>query len=217
MAVVPEYYRGRTEEELRTRTARMVFWLGVAAVACEAVGIWLELLSETTQLLLIGAGWFLGLAVGIIGLNAERHRRINGQARVGCVLGLVAVLTPLVTFCVLMAISGHEEAEYHRKIATESHMLAIKDALSEFKKEKGRFPTTAEGLHALDPWLPKSTAYYVAKYAPWQESLMDAWGHPLIYRFPGKSDPTWFDLIAPGPDGKEDTSDDIDDKDFVRF
>jgi general secretion pathway protein G len=37
----------------------------------------------------------------------------------------------------------------------------------------------------------------------------DPWHNPYIYYFPGKHNPSGYDLLSAGPDGKEGTADDI--------
>jgi hypothetical protein len=38
---------------------------------------------------------------------------------------------------------------------------------------------------------------------------IDPWGNPYIYYYPGKHNPTSYDLLSAGPDGKEGTDDDV--------
>ena len=38
---------------------------------------------------------------------------------------------------------------------------------------------------------------------------VDPWGNPYIYYYPGKHNPSGYDLLSIGPDGKEGTDDDI--------
>ena len=42
-----------------------------------------------------------------------------------------------------------------------------------------------------------------------RQSLIDPWGHPYIYEYPGKRNPSGYDLISAGPDGQMNTGDDI--------
>ena len=38
---------------------------------------------------------------------------------------------------------------------------------------------------------------------------MDPWGRPYAYEFPGKVNPTGYDLRSAGPDGQDGTQDDV--------
>jgi general secretion pathway protein G len=38
---------------------------------------------------------------------------------------------------------------------------------------------------------------------------VDPWGRPYLYEFPGKSNPSGYDLRSSGPDGQTNTADDL--------
>ncbi|TLD72185.1 type II secretion system protein GspG [Phragmitibacter flavus] len=70
-------------------------------------------------------------------------------------------------------------------------------------------PTQQQGLEAMvtrptvDPkpknWLPMAKP----------EALTDPWGRKYQYRNPGKRNPSSYDIFSAGPDGLEDTEDDV--------
>jgi general secretion pathway protein G len=76
-----------------------------------------------------------------------------------------------------------------------------------FQTISDRLPTQSEGLDALvnkpagfsKPW--QSTLY--------AEDLIDPWGKPFQYRNPAKRSKSAFDLFSMGPDGTENTQDDV--------
>ena len=70
-------------------------------------------------------------------------------------------------------------------------------ALMMYKINKGRFPSSQEGLQAL------VTSGSMQKLVP------DPWGNAYIYRYPGKIDSSEPEIISLGEDGKEGTEDDI--------
>jgi len=114
------------------------------------------------------------------------------------ILGLIAAL-------VVPRITGRlDEAKVE---ATKIQMRAIKDALEQYKLDNGTYPTTEQGLKALvkkpdTPPLP-------SRWRPYLDQLpQDAWGRDFIYLSPGINKP--FELRSFGPDGKEDTEDDLD-------
>jgi len=82
----------------------------------------------------------------------------------------------------------------------QADLSTLKQALTAFDIDNGRFPTTSEGLQAL---ITKP-----ADLPNWQKTLdkntlpMDPWGRPYIYRSPGNNG-TDFDLLTGGPDGQE--------------
>lgn len=114
------------------------------------------------------------------------------------ILGLIAAL-------VIPRITGRlDEAKIE---TTKIQMKAIKDALEQYKLDNGIYPTTEQGLKALVekpdiPPVPNHWRQYLDKIPK------DAWGRDFIYLSPGINRP--FVLRSLGPDGKEDTDDDLD-------
>lgn len=114
------------------------------------------------------------------------------------ILGLIAAL-------VVPRITGRvDEAKVE---ATKIQMKAVKDALEQYKLDNGIYPTTEQGIKALVekpqiPPLPNRWRQYLDKIP------QDAWGRDFLYLSPGINHP--YELRSLGPDGKEDTEDDID-------
>jgi general secretion pathway protein G len=89
----------------------------------------------------------------------------------------------------------------------------IATALKDYRLLAGTYPDTEDGLEALfkrpshiDEDSPKWDGPYM-EGTP--EDLKDPWGNEFIYVYPGKFNEDSFDLSSMGPDGKEDTEDDI--------
>ena len=76
---------------------------------------------------------------------------------------------------------------------------AFEKALDQFRIDVGRYPTTEEGLAALNTKpgeLAKWNGPYLKKAVP-----LDPWGKPYVYRAPGaKGD---FELLSFGKDGAQ--------------
>jgi len=90
---------------------------------------------------------------------------------------------------------------------TQQTLQALNTSLENFKANAGRYPTTEEGLQALAN-CPKGMNKDNWK-GPYMEKIpMDAWSNQLIYKAPGQAGKP-FDLFSKGPDGKENTQDDI--------
>jgi general secretion pathway protein G len=89
---------------------------------------------------------------------------------------------------------------------------AISSALQTYKLNAGQFPTTQQGLQAL---VTKPTGTPVPRrWVSLAKSVpLDPWGAEYIYRFPGKKNPTEFEIISKGQDGMENTADDISNQD----
>lgn len=114
------------------------------------------------------------------------------------ILGLIAGLViPRITTRV-------DEAKIE---TTKIQLKAIRDALEQYKLDNGLYPTTEQGLRALVerpsiPPIPNRWRPYLDKVP------QDAWGRDFLYLSPGINRP--FELRSIGPDGKEDTEDDLD-------
>jgi len=88
----------------------------------------------------------------------------------------------------------------------------IDTALERFRMELKRYPTEDEGLAVL--WnkdLLEDEADQTRWSGPYIDPITeDNWGHQIIYRFPGELlDESTYDLISWGPDGEENTDDDV--------
>ncbi len=75
-----------------------------------------------------------------------------------------------------------------RITAARTQIEAFAGALQAYHIDKGRFPSSEEGLQAIRP--------YLAKDIP-----NDPWGHPYVYKFPGEHGPE-PDVTCNGADGK---------------
>lgn len=80
-------------------------------------------------------------------------------------------------------------------------------ALDLFEVDNGRYPTTEEGLAALQTapsGAPRWKGPYLKRPVP-----LDPWGKPYVYRSPGQHNREDYDLFSYGPDGVEGGQDDI--------
>ncbi len=55
---------------------------------------------------------------------------------------------------------------------------------------------------------PARTACWHGPYLQ-SDIPLDPWGHPYVYQYPGKLNPSGYDIISMGPDGQLGTADDI--------
>jgi len=121
---------------------------------------------------------------------------------------LVVVIIALLATLVLTRLTGR--AEQARVAAATAQVSSFKRAIGEFEMDCGRYPTTAEGLRAL---VERPSG--LSEGAKWRRYLddhsipKDPWGFEYVYRCPGSVNTDGFDLLSPGPDGKEGTDDDV--------
>lgn len=87
---------------------------------------------------------------------------------------------------------------------------ALSAPLMAYRRDMGRYPTTEEGLQAL---ITAPAARADRWRGPYVEGginrLVDPWGNPYQYRFPGEINPDRFDLFSIGPDTVAGTDDDV--------
>ncbi len=82
-------------------------------------------------------------------------------------------------------------------------------ALKLYKLDNGRYPTTSQGLKALLS-MPSSSPAPRNWNGPYLESEpLDPWKTEYSYKSPGTNNASGYDLYSWGPDGTENTSDDI--------
>jgi len=107
----------------------------------------------------------------------------------------------------VVAIEKMKLADAKMRLA-KADMMALGNCLAMYELNAGVYPTTEQGLKALvdrpiAPPIPRRWARILDKM------LVDPWGHPYQYQFPGAKDPAKYELFSLGPDGVADTADDV--------
>ena len=130
-----------------------------------------------------------------------------------CGLGALTILLVSLASCEKgrpTSITNEDPARLERDtLVVESHMKAISVALVMYQVATGRLPTTEQGLAALvtmptKPPIPDRWRQCM------EEAFKDPWNHEYRYRYPAqKSKKRPYDLWSMGPDGQDNTVDDI--------
>ena len=122
------------------------------------------------------------------------------------VLGIIAMILGGAIF----AMRGIGDAAKLRQV--EADFKSFESALSMYKLNAGSFPTTQQGLKALQD---KPTTTPVPRR--WTQIMSklptDPWDQAYGYRFPGKKRANEFEMFSKGPDGIENTADDLSSQD----
>lgn len=118
------------------------------------------------------------------------------------VLGIIAMILGGAIY----ALRGIGEAAKLKQVDADAK--AFDSGLRMYKLNAGNYPTTQQGLQALvdrptSAPAPKRWARVMDRLNP------DPWGNAYMYRFPGKKNASEFEIISKGPDGQENTEDDI--------
>jgi general secretion pathway protein G len=122
------------------------------------------------------------------------------------VLGIIAMILGGAIF----AMKGIGDAAKLKQV--EADFKSLESALQMYKLNAGTFPTTQQGLKALQE-KPSTTPVPRRWVQVMNKIPMDPWGAPYNYRFPGKKRANEPEMISKGPDGMENTGDDLNSQD----
>jgi general secretion pathway protein G len=117
---------------------------------------------------------------------------------------LVIVIIGILAAVVLPRLVGRGEEA--RISAAKLQIENLSSALDTFELDNGRYPTTEEGLSALQT-MPSNVKNWKGPYL--KKSISnDPWGKPYVYKCPGVHNKD-YDLLSYGADGVEGGTDDI--------
>ena len=113
------------------------------------------------------------------------------------VITVIAILAGLVTPMVFRNVGDAKVT------AAKAQVELLGLALDQYRLDNDYYPSTAQGLEALrtaptgDPPAANWRGPYLKKPIP-----LDPWGHPYLYTSPGTNNPSGYDLLSYGRDGK---------------
>ncbi|MEW6026415.1 MAG: type II secretion system protein GspG [Planctomycetota bacterium] len=143
--------------------------------------------------------------LGIIGLvkikKSAGTLKGTGMAIAGLIMGGLGVLMiPVMLIIASIAIPAALKAKDSAlNMTAQVQIIAIQTALEQYNAETGAYPTTEQGIQILESGEMK-----------YLENVMnDPWGRQYKYRFPGERNKEGYDLWSAGPDGADNTADDI--------
>ena len=115
------------------------------------------------------------------------------------------LLELLVVMVILGLLVGYVAPKYFAQVGksevktARAQIEALEKALDIYRLDIGHYPTTEQGLAALNARPqnePKWSGPYLKKEVP-----LDPWGRPYVYKTPGEKGGD-FDLMSFGKDGK---------------
>ena len=136
--------------------------------------------------------------------NPARQRSVHAAFTLVELL-LVLVILGILAALVLPKFTGRTEQA--RTTAAQTQISTFGTALDAFEVDTGTYPRGQDGLAQLISQPADATNWrgpYLKSDIP-----LDPWGHAYIYEFPGKTNPTGYDIRSMGPDGQAGTGDDI--------
>ncbi len=140
-------------------------------------------------------------------LPHRRNRRRGHPQRAFTLIELLLVLVILGVLAAIVVPKFSGRTEQARVTAAQAQIATFGTALDAYEVDNGFYPKGNNGLQDLIQQ-PNDTPNWKGPYLK-DEIPNDPWGNPYIYECPGKHPPSPYDLISPGPDGRDGTDDDI--------
>ncbi len=140
--------------------------------------------------------------------NATTYDQAAGRARHEARRGeagftLVELLVVLIILGLIAAFAAPQVIKFVGGAKTDSAQIQIErlsGVLDLYRLQVGRYPSDDEGLNALME-APADAPNWDGPYLKKADSLIDPWGRPYIYRFPGQHGD--YDLYTLGADDQE--------------
>jgi general secretion pathway protein G len=138
----------------------------------------------------------------------RKHRRRSGFTllEVLIVAGLLAVLA---AFVVPSLFGRSEKVKQNLALAAVSSSGPIATAIDNFRLDIGRYPEELEELYTQPDDDEEAEKWDPEGYIKDKDTLVDPWGEPYQYRYPGEYHENSYDLWSMGTDREDDTDDDI--------
>lgn len=120
---------------------------------------------------------------------------------------LLLVLVILATLAALVLPKFTGRTEQARTTAAQTQISTFGTALDAFEIDTGSYPYGGDGL-AMLVIPPSDLSGWRGPYLK-SDIPPDPWGSPYSYEYPGRNNPTGYDLSSAGPDGQMGSPDDI--------
>ena len=136
--------------------------------------------------------------------NPKPEIRYRRRAFTLVELMLVVTIIGILAALVIPKIAGRGEQARETAAYADIHG-GIKTALDGYEVDNGIYPKSLQDLIQQ----PSNAKKWRGPYFDPPVLPKDPWGNAYIYYYPGKHNPTGYDLLSLGPDQKEGTEDDI--------
>ena len=125
----------------------------------------------------------------------RRSHRPRSRIRAGFTLiEILVVIVVIAILATLVAPNIFQHVGAAKSATAKSQIEMLGAALDAYRLDNGQYPTTEQGLAAL--W-EKPT---IDPPTNWRSP--DPWGRPYVYLAPGQVNPSGYDLMTYGADGK---------------
>lgn len=141
-------------------------------------------------------------------LNAIRYPLSAKKGFTLVEIMLVVIILAALAAMIMPRLAGRsEEAKIARAQAEINSNIGL--ALKLYELDNGNYPTTEQGLNALQSKPGTNPAPQNWKGPYLEKNPVDPWGKPYQYKCPGSHSQTGFDLYSLGKDGSEGSEDDV--------
>jgi general secretion pathway protein G len=112
---------------------------------------------------------------------------------------LLVVMVIIAMFATLVGSRVFKNVEKGKQTVAKEQIVQFESVLDIYRLDVGRYPTTEEGLQALQV-RPAGVENWDGPYLK-KDVPLDPWNKPYVYRSPGQHGD--FDLLSYGSDGAE--------------
>lgn len=115
------------------------------------------------------------------------------------------LLELLVVMVIIGLLAGYVGPKYFAQIGksetktAKAQIDALGKALDQYRLDTGHYPSTAQGLAALNA-RPSGETKWDGPYLQKNTVPLDPWDHPYVYKYPGEHGE--YDLMSYGKDGQ---------------
>ena len=129
-----------------------------------------------------------------------KNRTAQSAQRGFTLVEMLLVLVILATLAAIVYPKVMGRSEQARVTAARTQIASFKTALDSFEVDTGKFPVGRNGL--MD--LVQQPRDVVGWHGPYLENIPpDPWGNAYLYEYPGKHNPSSYDISSPGPPGAQ--------------
>src|SRR5262249_1376527 len=125
-------------------------------------------------------------------IEERRNRGIS-------LIELLVVMAIIAMFLTLVESRVFRNVEKSKQVVAKNQIHEFETGLDMFRLDVGRYPSTQEGLQALQV-RPTGVENWDGPYMK-KDVPLDPWNRPYVYRCPGQHGD--FDLVSYGADGAE--------------
>jgi len=152
-----------------------------------------------TQLPVAGCRLPIGSESGDTRRNSSIENRKSKIENGFTLVELLLVLVILATLAAIVLPRFTGTSQRARVTATVTQISTFKTALNAYEVDMGTYPKSLNDLLQVPP---NAGQNWHGPYLDSDTIPKDPWGNDYIYTFPGKHNPTSFDIMSLGPNGQ---------------